>query len=89
MLQIYYFTAKWCGPCRAFGPIVDQVKSEFPNVNITKLDVDSHQDMVSKYEINSVPKLVFEKGGRVVDVRTGAMSKSALESIIRSFTLAS
>jgi thioredoxin 1 len=82
MLQIYYFTATWCGPCRAFGPIVDQVKSEFPNVNITKLDVDS--GIRSKHEINSVPTLVFEKGGMVVDVRTGAMSKSALETIIRS-----
>jgi thioredoxin len=82
MLKIYYFSAAWCSPCKAFGPVVEQAKSEFHDVYIQKVDADTQKDLVSKYEVNSIPKLIFEKNGTVVDVVTGAIPRVTLNQLI-------
>lgn len=81
MLQVYYFTAKWCGPCKSFGPVVDQVASENPGI-ISKVDVDTQKDLVQAYQITSVPRLVFIKNGQVVNSTVGAIPKSQLSQLI-------
>lgn len=86
MISIYYFTAAWCGPCKAFGPIVDQVKSE-TGANIQKIDVDLNQSAVLKYDIVSVPTLVFvdDLDNSEVFKKAGVMSKTELISVISKF----
>lgn len=81
MLTIKYFSAVWCGPCKMFGPIVDKVSSE-TGVNIQKIDVDSNRDLTMQYGVMSVPTLIFEQDGVVVNKRTGVCSYNELVTMI-------
>ena len=60
-----YFTASWCGPCKAFKPIMNEIKSEGYSVEI--IDLDSNQALASKYNVRSVPTTVIEQNGVEVD----------------------
>jgi thioredoxin 1 len=60
--------ATWCGPCRVLGPIVEQVAIEFAGrARVGKLNVDEHQQVASRYDVQSVPTLLFVRHGQVVD----------------------
>jgi thioredoxin 1 len=84
MLRILYFTANWCAPCRAFGPIVDSVASSYNGVSYQKIDIDSSPDLVNRYGITSVPTILLEKDGAVVARRSGASSQSDFARFIES-----
>ena len=60
MKQILYFTASWCQPCRMLGPIMESVRGQ---VNYSKLDIDTEQDLAIKYKVRSVPTLVLVENG--------------------------
>jgi thioredoxin 1 len=73
------FWAAWCGPCRAIGPSVDAIAEEFEGkAKVFKVDVDSEQELAEKYNIMSIPNLLYFKDGKVVDQVVGAGSKSTL-----------
>lgn len=75
------FWAPWCGPCRMVGPIVDKLSEEYEGkVKFCKLNVDENRDMATKYQVMSIPLLLFFKGGEVVDQNLGAASESTLRS---------
>jgi thioredoxin-like negative regulator of GroEL len=60
MKQILYFTASWCQPCRALGPIMESLNGQ---ISYNKLDVDSNPDLAVKYKVRSVPTLVLVENG--------------------------
>ena len=75
------FWAEWCGPCKMIAPILDEIAQEFDGqVKITKVDVDSNNKTAGRYNIMSIPSLLFFKNGEVVDQVVGAMPKSQLKS---------
>jgi len=84
MLRLLYFTANWCGPCRAFSPVADKVLSQFSDVDYLKVDVDYSPELTQKYYVTSVPTIVLERGGVLVDRRSGMMSESDLIKFIES-----
>lgn len=84
MLRLIYFHAKWCAPCRSFGPVVDSVASLSPNLEYFKIDVDNNREMASRYGVTSVPTVVIEKLRTVVSRRSGAVPASALTQMIES-----
>jgi thioredoxin 1 len=73
-----YFSASWCGPCRTFKPVVNELISEGHNIEI--VDVDDNQELASKYQIMSIPTVVFEEDGQVVDAVLGVTSKEDIQN---------
>jgi len=75
------FWAEWCGPCKMIAPILDEIADEYEGrVKITKVDVDSNNKTAGRYNILSIPSLLFFKNGEVVDQVVGALGKSQLTS---------
>ncbi len=73
------FWAEWCGPCRMLGPILDDLaKDQAGKVKIGKVNVDESQSIAAKFNVKSIPMLVFFKDGKAVDTVVGVQSKDAL-----------
>jgi thioredoxin 1 len=71
--------AAWCGPCRIIGPIVDDLAKEYEGrIKVAKLDVDANQVTMTRYNVRSIPTLLFFKDGKVVDTVVGAYPRAAL-----------
>jgi thioredoxin 1 len=80
-LAVVDFWATWCSPCRMIAPILDQLAVEFDGrVKITKLDVDANQKTATRFQVRSIPTLLFFKDGKLVDQVIGAVPKPALAS---------
>jgi thioredoxin 1 len=80
-LAVVDFWATWCGPCRMIAPILDQLSVEYDGrVKITKLDVDSNQQTAARFQVRSIPTLLFFKDGKLVDQVIGAVPKQALSA---------
>ena len=71
------FWAEWCGPCRAIGPVIDELSKEYDGkVNIGKVNVDENPQISMNYGITSIPAILFIKDGQVVDKLVGAQPKA-------------
>ena len=68
-----YFSATWCGPCKAFKPVMNEVAGEGYMVEF--LDVDNNSEMASKYGVRSVPTTIIEENGVEVNRFVGAIPK--------------
>jgi thioredoxin 1 len=80
------FWAEWCGPCRAVGPILEQIADEHSEkIKIVKLNVDDNPQMAMKYQITSIPAMKVFRGGQVVKTVIGAKPKPALEADLAEF----
>jgi thioredoxin 1 len=67
------FWAEWCGPCKMIGPIIDQLSSELgEQAKVGKVNVDNARDLAVKYNVRSIPLLLFFKNGEVKDQIVGA-----------------
>ncbi len=83
------FWAPWCGPCRAVGPIVDELATEYEGrVLIAKMNVDENPNTPGKFGIRAIPTLIIFKGGEVVEQITGAVTKDALKEKLDQRALA-
>lgn len=79
-LTVVDFWATWCGPCRMIAPILDQLAVEYQGkVKVTKLDVDSNIKTASRFNVRSIPTILFFKDGKLVDQVVGAVPKPQLE----------
>lgn len=73
------FWAVWCGPCKMIAPHLDTLANEYDGrVVIRKVNVDEEHELAEKYNIMSIPTLLFIKEGKVVDQIIGAVPKSAI-----------
>ena len=73
------FWASWCGPCRALGPIVEQVGEEMADrLTVYKCNVDEEGSLAQRFGIMSIPTLILFKGGEAAHTMVGGMPKAEL-----------
>ncbi|MDR1623672.1 MAG: thioredoxin [Tannerellaceae bacterium] len=79
------FWAEWCGPCRMVSPVIDQLADEYAGkITIGKIDVDSNNELVSRFGIRNIPTVLFFKDGEVMDKLVGAAQKPAFVEKIKA-----
>lgn len=73
------FWASWCGPCRALGPVVEQVGDEMADrLTVYKCNVDEEGDLAQRFQIVSIPTLILFKNGKPVHTLIGNMPEADL-----------
>ena len=84
-ISVVDFWAPWCGPCHTMAPALESfAKANIGMVKVFKLDVDDNPKTAERYEIRSVPTVIFFKDGESVDISARAMSESALQEKLDS-----
>ena len=82
------FWAEWCGPCKALGPLVDELAEEMKGkARIMKMNIDENPLTPQKYNVRGIPTLLIFKNGEVVAEKMGALPKSQLEDWINQSVL--
>ena len=83
-MKYLYFSAPWCGPCRMFGPIMEQVSQEIP---VQKVNVDEDTNLSMKYSVRSVPTVVLiDESGKEIARHTGVQQKQFLIEQYNNFS---
>lgn len=83
------FWAPWCGPCRAVGPIVDELATEYEGkILVVKMNVDENPTTPSRFQVRAIPTLVIFKNGEAVEQITGAVTKATLKDLLQQKALA-
>ena len=82
-LVVVDFWATWCGPCRAIGPVIDELANQYSgDVVIGKINVDEERELSTRYKVMSIPTIMLFKNGEVVDKVIGLRSKEELVELI-------
>lgn len=80
-LAVVDFWATWCAPCRMIAPIVEQLAVDYQGkAKVAKLDVDNNQRTAARFNVRSIPTILFFKDGKLVDQVVGAVPRPALEA---------
>ncbi len=69
------FWAVWCGPCQMLSPIIDEIGQQYPQLKIVKVDVDAEPELAVKYNVASIPTVIFFDHGQVQETIIGFHQK--------------
>jgi len=78
------FWAEWCGPCRMFGPVYEQVSEDNPDLVFAKVDTEAQQQLAAEFRITSIPTLMAIRDGIVIYSQPGALPKNNLEELVKA-----
>lgn len=75
------FYATWCGPCKAIGPIFDDLATKVPEAQFARVDVDRAEDVAREYGISAMPTILFFQDGEKVDTIVGANPPALVKKV--------
>lgn len=78
------FFAEWCGPCKMLGPVLEELDSEYPDVEFVKVNVDDNMDLAEKYGIMSIPNVHIFKDGESVANMQGFRDAQGVKEFINN-----
>jgi thioredoxin 1 len=79
------FWAVWCGPCQMVAPIVEELAGEYGDkLKVLKLNTDENPEIAGRYQVMSIPTLIFFRGGQPIEKMIGARPKRQFKEIIDS-----
>ena len=76
------FFATWCGPCKMLTPVLEEVDSDYPDVEFEKIDVDTDTDLARRYNVSVIPTLFVIKDGKVTATTKGYLNADELRAFI-------
>ena len=77
------FWAPWCGPCRAVGPVLEQIAEKYAGkVKVVKVNVDENQQIAASLGVRSIPMIVLYSGGQIQETVIGARGANFFEGIL-------
>lgn len=77
------FWAEWCGPCKALGPVVDELASDFAGkARVGKMDTDANREVSTKYGISAIPTIIIFQNGEIKEKFVGVRSKQELAAAL-------
>ena len=77
------YWAPWCGPCRGFAPVFEQVSAEHPDVVFAKVNTDEEQEIAAHFQIRSIPTLMVFRDQIIVFSQPGALAKGAFQQVVQ------
>jgi thioredoxin 1 len=81
-VRLLDFYADWCGPCKTQDPILEELETEFEDVEFRRIDVESNQDTANEYQVRSLPTLVVENDDGIVERFVGVTQRPDLEDAL-------
>ena len=82
-IVILDFWAEWCGPCKQFGPVFEQISEKYPDIAFCKVNVEEEQELAGMFQVRSIPTITFMRQGIVVFSNPGAIPGNTLEEGIK------
>lgn len=77
------FWANWCMPCRMLSPIIDEISEKREDVKICKINIDEEMELAQKFQVMSIPTLVYIKNGKEEKRVVGVRPKEEIEEIMK------
>ncbi|MDH5766985.1 MAG: thioredoxin [Gammaproteobacteria bacterium] len=81
-IVIIDFWAPWCGPCKSFGPIYEEVSEKHPDIVFAKINTEQEQAIAAHFQIRSIPTLMIFREQVIIFAEAGMLPANALEEVI-------
>ncbi len=82
-LAVVDFYADWCGPCRMLAPVLDAMSTENPDVKFLAVNVEANPALAQRFDVQSIPCLIFFKNGVELTRQVGFTTKTELNRILK------
>ena len=77
------FYATWCGPCKMLAPVLERIARAHEELKILEVDVDVVGELAAKYNIMSIPALIYFEDGKALDMRVGFMPEDSVLRFVK------